>query len=59
MQRLHARLRDWQTQTRDELPLPDQYGPAPVINLSGQAREPDRWQPDWIIRKYFTPATVP
>ena len=59
LQRLHARLRDWQTQARDDLPLPDQYGPAPVINLSGQAREPDRWQPDWIIRKYFTPATAP
>jgi len=58
LDRLHQRLRDWQTETRDDLPLPAQYGPAPRVDLTGKAREPDRWQPQWIIQKYFTPSAT-
>ncbi|MFM8287310.1 MAG: sulfatase/phosphatase domain-containing protein, partial [Planctomycetaceae bacterium] len=58
-ERLLTRLREWQAQTGDTLPLPQEYRPAPPIDLSGRAREPDRWQPEWIIRKYFSPAKTP
>jgi len=28
--------------------------PAPLHrDLTGTEREPDRWQPDWIVEKYF------
>jgi hypothetical protein len=23
------------------------------IDLSGKAREPDQWQPDWMVKKVF------
>lgn len=25
----------------------------PAIDLSGERRTPDRWQPAWIVEKYF------
>lgn len=26
-----------------------------TIDLTGTPREPDPWQPDWIVQKYFAP----
>ena len=51
--RLEALLEGWQTAMGDTVPLsvPD---PAPLHrDLTGTEREPDRWQPDWIVEKYF------
>ncbi len=51
--RLEALLEGWQTAMGDTVPLsvPD---PAPLRrDLTGTEREPDRWQPEWIVEKYF------
>ena len=51
--RLEALLEGWQTAMGDTVPLsvPD---PAPLHrDLTGTDREPDRWQPAWIVEKYF------
>ena len=51
--RLEALLEGWQTAMGDTVPLsvPD---PAPLHrDLTGTEREPDRWQPEWIVEKYF------
>ena len=51
--RLEALLEGWQAAMGDTTPLsvPD---PAPLRrDLTGTEREPDRWQPDWIVEKYF------
>jgi hypothetical protein len=29
--------------------------PPPPIDLTGKTRTPDRWQPPWIVEKYFSP----
>ena len=53
--RLAALLEGWQAAMGDTTPLsvPD---PAPLHrDLTGTDREPDRWQPDWIVEKYFDP----
>jgi arylsulfatase A-like enzyme len=51
--RLLGLMREWQKRVGDQLPLPaTSQSPAP-IKLDGQKREPDQWQPDWIVRKYF------
>jgi arylsulfatase A-like enzyme len=46
-------LRNWQDRLGDTLPLTTDHPRALEIDLSGQKREPDRWQPSWIVEKYF------
>jgi arylsulfatase A-like enzyme len=42
-----------QREVGDDLPL-TVANPAPKeIDMTGREREPDRWQPEWIQRKYF------
>ena len=52
-----ARLQDimaqWQAKVGDTVPLPKTNQPPPPLDLTGRARKPDRWQPDWIVEKYF------
>jgi arylsulfatase A-like enzyme len=57
--RLLALMRQWQIKVGDSLEVPTRNQPPPPVNLSGQKRVPDRWQPDWIVQKYFdgTPPT--
>ena len=46
-------MREWQAHMGDDDPLsvPD---PEPGdIDLTGRQRTEDRWQPDWIVEKYF------
>ncbi|MCY3971500.1 MAG: sulfatase-like hydrolase/transferase [Acidobacteria bacterium] len=51
--RLEALLEGWQTAMGDTVPL-SVADPAPLHrDLTGTEREPDRWQPDWIVEKYF------
>jgi len=58
--RLQELMRQWQVRTGDTSSAHRQQPPEPV-DLTGQKRVPDQWQPEWIVRKYFdTPqATTP
>jgi arylsulfatase A-like enzyme len=51
--RLEGLLRAWQARAGDRLEIPAASRPPPPLDLSGRRRQPDRWQPDWIVRKYF------
>ena len=51
--RLQTLMKQWQARVGDTLELPSENRPAPRIDLTGRAREPDEWQPEWIIKKYF------
>ena len=46
-------MREWQAHMGDDDPLsvpdPEPHG----IDLTGRQRTEDRWQPDWIVEKYF------
>ncbi len=53
--RLEALLEGWQAAMGDAAPLSTSE-PAPLRrDLTGTERKPDRWQPDWILEKYFDP----
>ena len=53
LERMLTRLNLAQQSFGDTQPL-QVSDPGPRdIDLSGQAREPDRWQPDWIVDKCF------
>jgi arylsulfatase A-like enzyme len=46
-------LKKWQQKVGDNLPLTT-ANPSPMkIDMSGRQRKPDRWQPEWIRKKYF------
>ena len=48
-----ALLREWQERLSDSQPLTVE-NPTPMdVDLSGIVREPDPWQPAWIVEKYF------
>lgn len=51
--RLQKLLAESQTKVGDKLELPTKNKPPPAIDLTGKARKPDQWQPDWIVKKYF------
>lgn len=51
--RLMKLMKRWQTRVGDTLQLPAENKPPPAIDLTGQERQPDQWQPDWIVKKYF------
>lgn len=53
VQELLALMEAWQEQAADTQALIPE-DPLPLtIDLAGRARKPDRWQPEWIRRKYF------
>ncbi len=53
--RLEQLLDEWRSTMGDDAPL-QVADPAPLRrDLTGLEREPDRWQPEWIVRKYFDP----
>ena len=51
--RLQALMRTWQSQLGDTAPTPTMNSQPPPVDLTGTARKPDQWQPDWIVKKYF------
>lgn len=53
VQELLALIEEWQRQVGDTLPLTIADPKEREIDLTGRERTPDRWQPDWIIEKYF------
>jgi len=53
VQEMLLRLKQWQRQVGDDLPL-TVANPSPMkIDMTGREREPDKWQPEWIREKYF------
>jgi arylsulfatase A-like enzyme len=46
-------LKSWQRRVGDELPLTSDRPKPKEIDMTGRRRKPDRWQPDWIRKKYF------
>jgi len=52
-ERLERLLVRWHDATDDPAPLQVDEPRPMAIDLSGRARKPDRWQPDWIVEKYF------
>jgi arylsulfatase A-like enzyme len=46
-------LKKWQKESGDDLPLSVDNPKKKEIDLTGHERKPDKWQPDWIIKKYF------
>jgi len=53
VQRLQKLMKQWQSRVGDTLELPTENKQPPKIDLTGQPRKPDQWQPDWIVKKYF------
>ena len=47
-------LRDWQKRVGDEAPLTSKNPRSADVDLTGHPRTPDRHQPDWIVREYFS-----
>jgi arylsulfatase A-like enzyme len=53
--RLLTLMRQWQTKVGDKVVLSGRNVPPAKVDLTGQKRTPDQWQPDWIVQKYFGP----
>ncbi len=53
--RLEREMATWRRLTGDPDPLSVEEPSALEVELSGAARKPDRWQPEWIREKYFDP----
>jgi arylsulfatase A-like enzyme len=53
VRRLQGLMKQWQARAGDTLPLPTINKPPEAVDLTGQKRVPDQWQPDWIVKKYF------
>jgi len=46
-------LEQWQKKVGDAQPLHVAETQPFEINLTGHKRKPDKWQPEWIVKKYF------
>jgi hypothetical protein len=46
-------IEQWQRRLGDGAPLRVARPGPREIDMTGRAREPDAWQPMWIIEKYF------
>ena len=57
--RLLALMKSWQVKVGDSLDIPAGNRPPEKIDLTGNGRVPDQWQPDWIVKKYFDPSGKP
>lgn len=53
VERLQTLMKQWQARVGDTLAVPKMNKMPPVVNLTGQKRVPDPWQPEWIVKKYF------
>jgi arylsulfatase A-like enzyme len=51
--RLLELMKDWQNKTGDTQSVPSVNKVPAAIDLTGRKREPDQWQPRWIVDKYF------
>jgi arylsulfatase A-like enzyme len=57
--RLQKLMKQWQDRVGDTLELPARNRAPEKIDLTGKARVPDQWQPDWIVKKYFEAPAKP
>jgi arylsulfatase A-like enzyme len=53
IRRLLKLMKQWQEKVGDTLEIPTTSKPPVAPDLSGNQRDPDQWQPDWIVKKYF------
>jgi len=51
--RLLKLMKEWQAKVGDTVPIPTQNKNPEKVDLTGMKRVPDKWQPDWIVKKYF------
>ncbi|MCY2966678.1 MAG: sulfatase-like hydrolase/transferase [Planctomycetota bacterium] len=51
--RLRKAMSDWQARVGDKVEIPAKSSPPQSLDLTGRKREPDQWQPEWIVKKYF------
>jgi arylsulfatase A-like enzyme len=56
--RLQKRMKQWQQRAGDTLELPTTSSRPKSVDLTGRPRTADKWQPDWIVKKYFGSAPV-
>jgi arylsulfatase A-like enzyme len=52
-ERLMTLMKQWRANVGDELVIPEGSRPPAMIDLTGRPRQPDEWQPAWIVKKYF------
>ncbi len=57
--RLQDLMKQWQKRVGDTLVVPAKNQSPPRLELTGTKREPDPWQPDWIVQKYFGKGSQP
>jgi arylsulfatase A-like enzyme len=53
VERLLKLMAQWQSKVGDTVQVPARSRTPDAIDLTGRKREPDEWQPDWIVKKYF------
>ncbi len=53
IERLTALMKQWQQRLGDNQPLQVENPEPKEIDLTGHERTPDKWQPQWIVEKYF------
>ncbi|MFT7679400.1 MAG: arylsulfatase A-like enzyme [Planctomycetota bacterium] len=46
-------IANWQARVDDGQSIEMTTPAAPDVDLTGRERKPDRWQPEWIVEKYF------
>lgn len=51
--RLQKLMAQWQDKVGDTLQVPTENKNPERLDLTGHRRQPDPWQPDWIVKKYF------
>jgi len=51
--RLRGLMKEWQVKVGDTVAIPLESKPPERVDLTGRKREPDQWQPEWIVKKYF------
>ena len=57
--RLQKLMKQWQEKVGDTLEIPRANRTPEKVDLTGKARVPDQWQPDWIVDKYFGGVKAP
>lgn len=53
VERLRKVMAEWQSSQGDTIAIPAENRTPPKIDLTGRERQPDQWQPEWIVKKYF------
>jgi arylsulfatase A-like enzyme len=53
IERLTGLMKDWQTKVSDKQPLTVAKPRSKAVSFDGFVRTPDKWQPAWIVEKYF------